>query len=78
MRNPLLLTFLLLAAVAALGAPLQARQNPMKPTIDQEQLPTSFVPSGKQMFKEYCAACHGANARATAQPGPLSKFRPPT
>lgn len=31
--------------------------------IDQEQLPADFVPSGKQLFTQYCAACHGADAR---------------
>jgi mono/diheme cytochrome c family protein len=30
---------------------------------DQPQLPASYIPSGKQMFKEYCAACHGADAK---------------
>jgi mono/diheme cytochrome c family protein len=31
--------------------------------IDQDQLPADFVPSGKQMFTQYCAACHGADAK---------------
>lgn len=33
------------------------------------QLPLAYVPSGRQMFKEYCAACHGANAKGR---GPAS------
>ena len=32
-------------------------------TIDKEQLPSDFVPSGKVMFKQYCAACHGLDAK---------------
>jgi mono/diheme cytochrome c family protein len=32
------------------------------------QLPLAYVPSGRQMFKEYCAACHGANAKGRAPP----------
>jgi mono/diheme cytochrome c family protein len=31
--------------------------------IDQDQLPADFVPSGKHMFLQYCAACHGADAK---------------
>jgi len=27
------------------------------------QLPPAYVPSGHQMFKEYCAACHGADGK---------------
>ena len=55
MRSTLLLSILLLAA-GAVGA--QAR-----PGIDQDQLPPNFVPSGKTMFKDYCAACHGMDAK---------------
>jgi mono/diheme cytochrome c family protein len=30
---------------------------------NQNDIPSDFVPSGKVMFKEYCAACHGLNAK---------------
>ena len=33
------------------------------PAADQNQLPSNYVPSGQQMFKQYCAACHGADAK---------------
>lgn len=35
------------------------------PTQDQDkgQLPANYVPSGGQIFKQYCAACHGADAK---------------
>lgn len=33
------------------------------------QLPLAYVPSGRQMFKEYCAACHGADGKGR---GPAS------
>jgi mono/diheme cytochrome c family protein len=55
MRTILLMGILLLAADAARA---QAR-----PTIDQEQLPPNYVPTGKQMFKQYCAPCHGLDAK---------------
>jgi mono/diheme cytochrome c family protein len=30
---------------------------------DQDKLPADYVPSGAQIFKQYCAACHGADAK---------------
>ena len=34
-----------------------------QPKIDQGQLPPNFVPTGKALFKQYCAACHGLDAK---------------
>jgi mono/diheme cytochrome c family protein len=34
-----------------------------RPTTTQDSLPPEFVPLGKVMFKQYCAACHGLNAK---------------
>ena len=34
-----------------------------KPAPDNNQLPPTYVPSGDQMFRQYCAACHGADAK---------------
>lgn len=34
-----------------------------KPTTDQNQFPAGYVPPGDAMFKQYCAACHGADAK---------------
>lgn len=55
MRSTLLLCTLLLITGAA--------NAQAQPKIDQDQLPATFVPTGKQMFKEYCAACHGLDAK---------------
>jgi mono/diheme cytochrome c family protein len=33
------------------------------PAPDDNRLPSTYVPSGGQMFKQYCAACHGADAK---------------
>jgi mono/diheme cytochrome c family protein len=35
------------------------------------QLPPTYVPSGRQMFKEYCAACHGEDGKGR---GPIALF----
>ena len=37
--------------------------------MDKDQLPPTYVPSGKRMYKEYCAACHGSDGRGR---GPLA------
>jgi mono/diheme cytochrome c family protein len=34
-----------------------------RPAATQDKLPPEFVPSGKIMFKQYCPACHGLNAK---------------
>jgi mono/diheme cytochrome c family protein len=34
-----------------------------------ENLPSNYVPSGKVMFQQYCATCHGTDAKGN---GPLA------
>ena len=40
-----------------------------RPVVDQSQLPPTYIPAGDQMFRQFCAACHGADAKGH---GPLS------
>ena len=40
------------------------------PAVD-ETLPINYMPSGGVMFKQYCATCHGAEAKGN---GPLASF----
>ena len=55
MRKSILFTaFLIFAAANGANA---------APRPAQDQFPPDYVPSGKQMFKQYCAACHGINAK---------------
>jgi mono/diheme cytochrome c family protein len=49
---------LLIACIAGAG-----------PAVEDTQLPPTYVPTGQQMYKQYCAACHGADAKGH---GPLS------
>ena len=53
-RLSILLCVLLVVVCAA------AHQNPV---VDKTQLPPTYVPSGKAMYKQYCAACHGTDAK---------------
>jgi len=59
---------LFIACVASAGA---------GPAIDESQLPPSYVPTGEQMFKEYCAACHGADAKGHGPSAGLLLTPPP-
>jgi mono/diheme cytochrome c family protein len=45
--------------------------------VDSAQLPATYVPPGHQLYKEYCAACHGVEGKGN---GPVSASlvkRPP-
>ena len=56
-HRTLLLAAMLLSicAVSATGNPAQDQ--------DKDQLPPNYVPTGGQIFKQYCAACHGVDAK---------------
>jgi mono/diheme cytochrome c family protein len=40
------------------------------PAVD-DTLPSNYVPSGKAMFKQYCASCHGIDGKGQ---GPLASM----
>jgi mono/diheme cytochrome c family protein len=44
---------------------------------EKAQLPPGYVPSGKVMFKQYCAACHGADAKGRGPATPTLNMRVP-
>jgi len=39
------------------------------PAVDETELPPTYLPTGQQMYKQFCAACHGADAKGH---GPLA------
>lgn len=45
--------------------------------VDKDQLPATYVPPGKQMYKDYCAACHGSDGKGR---GPVAAVlsKPPS
>jgi mono/diheme cytochrome c family protein len=47
-----------------------------RPSEDQT-LPPGYVPSGQLMYQQYCAACHGADARGSGPLRSLLKTPPP-
>lgn len=42
-----------------------------------DRLPSTYVPSGKVMYKQYCATCHGADAKGNGPLASLLKTPPP-
>ena len=66
---------LLLFAFAAFASIAQENPNPGPP--EKSQLPPSYVPSGKAMFKQYCASCHGADAKGRGPATPTLNTRVP-
>jgi mono/diheme cytochrome c family protein len=47
------------------------------PPARETQLPPTFVPSGERMYKQFCAACHGANAKGHGPAASSLKVAPP-
>jgi hypothetical protein len=45
-------------------------------TAADDTLPSNYVPSGKVMYKEYCASCHGLAAKGQGPFAPLLKVPP--
>lgn len=45
--------------------------------VDQTKFPPTYIPSGDQMYKQYCGACHGADAKGNGPLAPLLTTRPP-
>jgi len=62
MRNSFPFTTILILS-AALAATLATASAHAAPRPSQDQFPPDFVPAGQTMFKQYCAACHGLNAK---------------
>jgi len=67
-RNSTFLAALLLGLLA-LTASAQAGPN-------QGSFPPTYVPSGAQLYKQYCETCHGANGKGFG-PAAESLKRPP-
>jgi mono/diheme cytochrome c family protein len=67
MRHAVLFTSLLLVicAAAAKGRP-----------ATDDALPSTYVPAGNVMFKQYCASCHGTDAKGQGPFAPTLKVPP--
>jgi mono/diheme cytochrome c family protein len=68
-RHALLLRALFLIACGALAQ--------TAPPAEQTEFPSTFVPSGERMYQQFCAACHGAEAKGHGPAASSLKVAPP-
>jgi mono/diheme cytochrome c family protein len=64
-------------AAVALTLLLAASMATSHPAVDETQFPPTYMPSGEQMYKFYCAACHGADAKGNGPAANMLKTPPP-
>jgi mono/diheme cytochrome c family protein len=69
-----MIRLLTLVAAAALTFSLSAAED--KPKIKQVPPQMTSPSSGAEMFKAYCAVCHGANAKGNGPAAPALKKQP--
>jgi mono/diheme cytochrome c family protein len=58
-------------------AVLLSQAQDTKPEIKHVPAPVTSAASGKEMFKAYCATCHGANAKGDGPAAAALKVPPP-
>jgi mono/diheme cytochrome c family protein len=73
---PFCALLLLVCAAGAQDKP-PAGRSALPGKEDKTQLPPGYVPSGKQLYKQYCAACHGADGRGGGPAASSLKTPPP-
>lgn len=66
MHKMICLVGLLFVAVSVLSAPVNDSSDSLK-----------AVPSGRQIYREYCADCHGLEAKGDGPYAPMLKVPPP-
>jgi mono/diheme cytochrome c family protein len=52
-------------------------RQPVNQPINHSQFPPSYVPSGEVMYRQYCAACHGVDAKGNGPAAPTLRVQPP-
>ena len=78
-RTPTALT---MATIVAFGFAMRQSSRPNSSvaaagTAVEDQLPPTYVPAGKQTYKEYCAACHGFDGKGGGPAASSLSKRPP-
>jgi mono/diheme cytochrome c family protein len=70
---------LALVTVCTLGAKFQPPVVAVEAAAqsDRPQLPPTYIPSGKSMFNDYCASCHGPDGKGLGPVAPMFRKPPP-
>jgi len=68
MRRMILAGVLLLSIGGIVGAGTASEDT---------QLPPTYMPTGERMYKQYCAACHGLDAKGRGPMAAVLKVPPP-
>ena len=72
MRSKLLLIGVVLVMVGLVTA-----EEPQEATSHDQQIPYTAPESGQEMYREYCASCHGKEGKGDGPAASALKVRPP-
>lgn len=73
----LIALILLLAVPMVLSMPVLAAEKDVKTEIKKVPIKPTSVSDGKQMFDQYCAACHGKDGKGVGRATPALKVPAP-
>jgi mono/diheme cytochrome c family protein len=76
-RVALALVFVLVVIVIVDSSPQAAPPTAKGHQALEDQLPPTYVPPGKQTYKEYCAACHGFDGKGGGPAASSLNRQPP-
>ena len=76
-RVTLALVFFLGVTVIVDSSPQAAPSTKKGHQALEDQLPPTYVPPGKQTYKEYCAACHGFDGKGEGPAASALNRKPP-
>lgn len=68
--------YLAIIAVSLLAASVAGAQEKTVPVVKKVPVKQTSPTSGKEMFTQYCAACHGTDAKGTGPAAPALKTAP--
>jgi mono/diheme cytochrome c family protein len=77
LRFVLAAAFLAGSGAVLLGQEAGATNQPPQKKLEKAPITPSNAASGQQMFKDYCAACHGATGKGDGPAAELLKTAPP-